>query len=127
MAGRSADASWSRWPNSGSWLKADQRDQAMTQARAAAGIAVALNSDRVVSYLGAFRAQLGSRARDAEIADFDELSHPAKLAMHVVLSGPGQREHPQPASARHSRDQLRSRGTPDRSLHNRDINSQQMT
>lgn len=68
-------------------LNADQRDQAMTQARTAAAIAADLNSDRVVSYLGDFRAQLGSAARDAEIADFDDYlraTFPKRL--HTALS-----------------------------------------
>ena len=59
----------------------------MTQARAAAAIAADLNSDRVVSYLGDFRAQLGSSTRDAEIADFDDYlrtTFPPRL--HTSLS-----------------------------------------
>jgi len=68
-------------------LKADQRDLAMAQARTAAAIAAELNSDRVVSYLGDFRAQLGSSTRDAEIADFDDYlrtTFPPRL--HTSLS-----------------------------------------
>jgi len=58
----------------------------MTQARAAAAIAADLNSDRVVSYLGDFRAQLGSATRDAEIADFDDLYYGAPALAFVLAA-----------------------------------------